>query len=597
MKRLPLFAFAGLVAATVAAFFITQALKVSTPLIAGAPRPAPGVINPLGGARCAGVNHRVMRISFYLLNRSDVVDVYVVDTSGNIVATLATNRSMRRGVRIPDGEFAWNGFQDNGRIAPDGTYYIRVALIHQGRTVTISGPGGPEPVKVKTLPPAPRVTSVKPKLIPQRGQRSVTIRYAGNENRGGTVRIYRTDVPGRPRLVKSFLTPWRGQTVKWDGLIARRPPPAGVYLVGLDVTDATCNTGRFPSTLPPPEGSTPGAGLTIRYLAAQPPLDPVPAGSKAAVYVDSRQRPYRWSLGRQGAKHPVASGRGTSYLLRVPLPGPHADLYTLSLTSGSNSTSVPLVAHSARPMRALVVLPALSWQGRNPVDDTGEGVPTTLLDSSRVKLARPLVDGPPAGFADEASLLAYLDAAHYPFDLQTDMGLIDGRGPTLASHAAVILAGSEEWVPRSLAASLRAYVQGGGHLISLGIGSLQRYVTVAGGYATRPTAPAPTDALGARPGHVTGVGGQLIAVISDQLGIFSTTSGVFGGFHDFQPIAAPGNVLSEAGTGATDPAIVAYRLGRGTVLDIGLPGFGSALPHDVDAKELWNRLWTVLAGT
>ena len=192
--------------------------------------------------------------------------------------------------------------------------------------------------------------------------------------------------------------------------------------------------------------------------------------------------------------------------------------------------------------------------------------------------------------------MTYLDSAHYAYDLQTDVGLIDGRGPTLASHSAVILAGSEEWVPQSLAAALRAYVQRGGHLISLGIGSLQRYVAVGGGYASDPSAPAATDALGARLGRMTGTAGQLIGVISDQLGIFSTTSGTLGGFHDLEPIGAPGNVLSEAGTGATDPAIVAYRLGRGTVLDIGLPGYGSALSYDVDAKELWNRLWTVLVG-
>ena len=39
MSRLPTGAFAVLVAATIAAFFITQHLKVTTPLIQGFPRP------------------------------------------------------------------------------------------------------------------------------------------------------------------------------------------------------------------------------------------------------------------------------------------------------------------------------------------------------------------------------------------------------------------------------------------------------------------------------------------------------------------------------------------------------------------------------
>src|SRR2546423_14994366 len=108
--------------------------------------------------------------------------------------------------------------------------------------------------------------------------------------------------------MKTFLPPGGAQRGVWAGLTNRRPPPAGVYLVGLDVTDAACNTGHFPATLPPPPGSTPGAGVTVRYLAAQPPLDPVSAGSKAAVYVDSRQRPYGWSLSGQGAKKPLSSG-------------------------------------------------------------------------------------------------------------------------------------------------------------------------------------------------------------------------------------------------------------------------------------------------
>ncbi|HEV3128679.1 MAG TPA: N,N-dimethylformamidase beta subunit family domain-containing protein [Solirubrobacteraceae bacterium] len=599
MKRLPLLSFAGLVAATVAAFFITQHLKVTTPLIAGSPRPSPAVINPLDGKVCGGLNHRLMKISFYLLHRSDVVDVFVVDSSGNIVATLATQRRMRKGVRIPDGQFTWNGFEDNGRIAPDGTYFIRVALINQGRTVTIADTSGPEPVRVKTAPPAPRVMSVTPRLVPQHGQRQVTIRYAGNENRGGTIRLFRTDLPGPPRLVKSFLTPWKGQTVRWDGLINRIPAPAGVYLVGLDVTDAACNTGHFPIVMPPPVGTTPGAGLTVRELAAQPPLDPVRAGDRAAVYVDSRQHPYRWTLTAAGARKPAASGRGSSFLLRVPLPRGRARLYALSLGSGQTRTTVPLVASAPRKMRALVVLPALSWQGLDPVDDDGDGTPDTLLNSSRLGLLRPLVDGPPVGYADEAALLAYLDSAHYPYDLTTDVGLIDGHGLTLSSHSAVILAGSEQWVPRSLAAALRAYVQAGGHVVSLGLGSLQRNVTVSGGFLADPTPPAPTDALGARPGRIIGTGGQLIAVISDQLGIFSTTSGVLAAFHTYQPItgvAPPGQILAQAGTSAGASAVVAYGLGRGTVLDIGLPGFGSALAHDVDAKELWNRLWTVLVG-
>jgi FlgD Ig-like domain len=253
MTRFPVAAFATLVAATVAAFFITQHLKVTTPLLAGTPAPFPAAINPVGGVTCYQpaahkyVNHREMHISFYLLNRSDRVDVYVVDQAGRLVATLASGRNMRGGSHPVRSDFVWDGRESSGAVAPDGSYLIRVHLIGQRRTVTISGPAGPKPVTVRTVPPHPVVTGVVPRAISRTALRPVTITYTGSENRVATVLIYRLAAGHRPILVKSFLT--KGQSVAWDGLIARRPAPAGTYLIGLQVTDAACNTGRFPADL------------------------------------------------------------------------------------------------------------------------------------------------------------------------------------------------------------------------------------------------------------------------------------------------------------------------------------------------------------
>lgn len=257
MRRLAPTAFGALVVATVAAFFVTQHLKVSTPLVAGAPRPFPATISPLETG-CGGFN-RYAKFSFYLLYRADDVAVYVLDQAGDIVRTLASGRHMRVQVRNPDGDFTWDGREDNGSLAPDGTYHFRIALIHQGRIVEQGIP----PVTVKTVAPRPVVTSVEPPLIGP-GATNVTIHYTGNENRGGTVRIYRTGLPGGPRLVKSFLTSWKGSQAVWNGKILGRPAPAGTYLVGLDVTDAACNVGSFPSRIPPAPGTMLHAGVTVR---------------------------------------------------------------------------------------------------------------------------------------------------------------------------------------------------------------------------------------------------------------------------------------------------------------------------------------------
>ena len=252
MIRLPAFVISALVAATVAAFFVVQHLKATSPLIAGSPVPSPSVINPISGVVCGPpgkqVNHREMQITFALQHRSDDVDVDMVNPAGDIVATLASDVHMvgRWPPSAVSRTFVWDGRRDDGSFAPDGTYFVKVFLRNQGRTLTISSGGAPIPVTVLTHAPRPVVTSVSPILIPYQGSMKVLIRYAGNEGRPGTIRIYRTDVPGRPRLVKSFVTPGHGNSVVWDGRILGQPAGPGVYLVGIDVTDSACNTGHFP---------------------------------------------------------------------------------------------------------------------------------------------------------------------------------------------------------------------------------------------------------------------------------------------------------------------------------------------------------------
>jgi hypothetical protein len=262
VNRLSTGAFAVLVAATIGAFFVTQHLKVTSPLIQGFPRPLPGVIDPLRGVPCIdGRNSGSTTISFYLQNRGDDAIVSVVDSGGVVVRTVADARHMRKGVRNPDGVFHWDGRLDNGHVAPDGTYYFRVVLIHQNRRIDLKN----VPVRVRTVPPHPVVVSVSPSVIPTRdGSTSVKIHYVGNENRGGTILLYRTDLPGGPRLVKTFLTPWAGHTAVWDGQILGRPARPGSYLVGIEVSDGTCDAGRWPPRLPPTPADTARAGVTVQ---------------------------------------------------------------------------------------------------------------------------------------------------------------------------------------------------------------------------------------------------------------------------------------------------------------------------------------------
>jgi hypothetical protein len=608
VRRLPVAAFVALALATVAAFFVTQHLKVTTPLIAGDPIPFPGSINPVDGQVCRvrsprgeleRVNFRRMVISFYLLHRSDDVDVYIVDQDGTIVQTLSPS-GVHMGVRRRR-EFVWNGREQNGSIAPDGTYYIRVSLIYQGRSLLIpNSAGAPEPVIVKTVPPRPRVTAVTPDVIPQNGSASATIHFTGNQSLPGRILIYRTDLAGPPHLLKTYEAPARGGRSVFNGVIGGAPAPQGTYLIGLKVTDRACNTGRFPAELPPVAGTTPGAGLTVRYLAVQPPLTPVPEGSRTTVYVDARRQTYHWVLRRAGSQKVISSGVTDAVALRLAVPRAGSALDELAVRYGTHGTAVPLVVDSAgsKPARILVVVPALTWQGLNPVDETGDGLPSTLAAGDRIELARPLVDGLPAGFGDEAALVAYLRRAGLAFDLTTDLALTQGAGPALSAFAGVVLAGDERWVPEALSAKLHAYVAGGGHALSLGIDSLRRTVQVTDTAAFDPSGPQAQDVFGARPGAVVADRGTLILAGRDALHIFTGTSGALRGYRSYQPFApvtSGGPVASLAGASSSQPAVIGFRLGSGIVIEVGLPGFGASLASNFNARQLLGRLWAVLS--
>jgi hypothetical protein len=650
VNRLQLSAFSALVLATVAAFFIAQHLKVTTPLLNGSPAPLPAAFDPLYGFSGHGVaeprvcwsrsrkvglpggrtktipaaplDYRQTFTTFYLQHQSGHVDVYIVNTAGQTIRTLRSSYNFTRTkIRNPPGAFRWNGKEANGQLAPDGTYYYKVLLISKSRPPVTINP----PLTIVTTPPRPTVTrvtgidaagrsSVAPVLIsPQTATATagatvptrVRIHYsAGVSEFGGVpkavrVEILRTDLPGTPRPVFSFAVPARGHTAVWNGLIHDAPAPAGTYLVGLQVIDAACNVGSFPAENPPVPGTTPHAGVTVTYLAAQVPLTAVPAGSAATVYVDSRQQPYHWALRLAGTQAVLAQGAAEDYTLHVSLPSTGPGLYELAIRSGARRTLVPLVASAAptsAPRPILVVLPALTWQGLNPVDDDGDGQPNTLSDGGPVQLARPLADGIPAGFPDEVALLSELRRAGFHYDLTTDLGLLSDPAALLARHRGVVLAGSEMWLPTALSTALRSYAQAGGHVLSLGADSLQRTVTISDGDARDPSPATSIDAFGA--GHGSLVSDNrypLLAFGPDPLGLFAGSSEDFSGLRSFQPITPPAGVLtSRAGISSQQSAIAGFHLGRGAVVEIGLSDFGADVTHNPDLRSVLARAWRLL---
>ncbi|MBS1868696.1 MAG: hypothetical protein JSS99_03445 [Actinobacteria bacterium] len=607
MTRLARVAFALLVLATLGAFVVTQKLKSSPPLVV---RPQiSSVFSPAPDARV-----RKARISFWIVHGDDV-SVSIVDAEGRIVRRLADGRHVPARRRIV---LWWNGRDESGAVVPDGSYRARVALIHQGRTIDLA-----QPIAVDTRPPRPLVTGVDPHrgdgpaFLPEHGVHALTIRMAGLEGRSAHVLIYRTDV-SPPRRVGELPVPFGARTVAWDGTLGGAPAPPGTYLMGLLVADRSGNPGTFPRRLPDARGFVPGplpghAGVTVRRLAAAPPLAPVDAGRVAVVLVDARGHAYQWALRRLGDPKVLVRGHGRGARLRVRVPRGQSGLYELALATrdGAYRTSVPLVVRATEPRAVLVVLPALTWQGRNAVDDDGDGMPDTLDTSASGRrasalLARPFANGMPGDVAQEAPLLRFLDDQLVRYDLTTDVALATGAGdgPPLGAHRGVVLAGDPRWITPQLRDKLRRYVRDGGRVWSLGTDALRRTVRLDGDVLSAPSAPQATDALGARPRQPLArasadAPATVTAYDEGDLGLFEGTSGAFSGYTSYETLAGvmPGARLDgEAGVEAGVPVIAAWTLGRGVAIHTGLPQLAAfAQAGDPDAGALVRRIWALLA--
>jgi flagellar hook assembly protein FlgD len=105
--------------------------------------------DPATGRR---VSERSTTVSFYVVHHADDVNVYVVDQSGTTVRTIARGVSMHkskaptpRAFRAVTKYFSWNGRNDAGRVVVPGTYFFRVYLVHQQRTIEL-----PQSVRVES---------------------------------------------------------------------------------------------------------------------------------------------------------------------------------------------------------------------------------------------------------------------------------------------------------------------------------------------------------------------------------------------------------------------------------------------------------------
>ena len=588
--------FALLVLVTGGAFFATQRLKQSPRLVRTLT--VTSAVSPHVPHRRASIRIR--------LERPDRATVAIVDSEGEAVRELLRDASLDNDRRV---QLLWNGRDDRGRAVPDGEYRVRVGLRRRGRSVVLLNT-----IRVDGTPPRPVVRVLRagraagPLLFPQRGGAPVRFEVRGARPPTERLFLYRTD-GAHPRFV-TRLPDRRSPTEpgRWDGRIAGRLAPAGPYAIVARDVDSVGNRGTsLPAAAGPGERPTRGprslGGVTVRYLATQPPQVPVVAGRPFTVFVDARGRGYRWFLRRLGQRRLVARGSGRRPALQLRAPRGPSGVYLVELISGRDRSAAPVAVQGPGRHGVLLVLPVLSWQARNAVDDDGDGLPDTIERGRRARVARPLAGGGiPTGFATaEQPLLQLLDRPQQRYDITTDLALNEPAGrAAIERHRGVVLAGNARWLTPPLRGRLQRYIGRGGRVFSLGTDSLRRTARLRDGVLADPIGPDEEDVFGATLAPIERRRVDLL-VADDALGLFRGGDGLFNGFGAFEATLAPGpgaQVASTAivqGSATADPVIVATRHGRGLVIRTGLPEWGLRMRGNPNVRELTKRAWALLS--
>ena len=290
----------ALLAATAAAFALTQGLKNQPVAIFGTKVPRP-VFSPV-----CGCPTETASITFKL-RQSDRLDVAIVDGSENVVLTIENGREHVRG----PVEIEWDGRDDSGQVLPEGEYKPRIHLRDDRTTYTL-----PNPIRIDVTAPRIERVSVRPNVISPDGDRRgdrATFRYRLSEPGRGML-----FVDGKRRVRKLFAR--TEDSIVWNGKAKGRVLQPGVHNARLVAFDPAGNVSERIGPIP----------VVIRYVALGRKRISVTAGARFALRVSSDARLVRWSLaGRSGLARP-----GT-LRLRAPL---QKGRFTLTVSANGHAT-------------------------------------------------------------------------------------------------------------------------------------------------------------------------------------------------------------------------------------------------------------------
>lgn len=272
----------ALLAATAAAFVRAERLKLEkSPILAPS-------IDDVFSPRCE-CSEPFAHIAF-TLRHGTRVSVSVIDGDGDLVRTLARNR------RVPTRRVSltWSGRDSRERLAPDGTYRLRLDL---GARIVVP----PNRIVLDTRAPRTRIDRVSRSVFSPDGDArfdTVQVHYTANERVRAV--LY---VDGR-RFERKKLRD-QGGTFRWNGRLGGRTVPDGTYALSVVARDDAGNLSA-PARV----------RIRVRYIELARAVLRAKAGTRIGVRVRTDARSFTWRLG---------PARGTArpglLVVRAPQPG------------------------------------------------------------------------------------------------------------------------------------------------------------------------------------------------------------------------------------------------------------------------------------
>jgi hypothetical protein len=260
----------ALLTATAAAFAITERLKLErSPITATR---VDKIFSPV--CECP----RDFAIVSFVLRRPETVTLKIVDSDGETVRTLVTDRPEVKG-RV---SYTWDGRDDLDRLVPEGAYRPRAELQRNRRTIVM-----PNKMRVDTTAPVITLSSVRPRVASP----------DGDGRRDRVTARYRLDENARPQLLVNGTRQARGRFGKlkgrlyWFGKIDGKPVRPGVYEIRLRAVDRAGNRSARTRAVP----------VRIRYVELVRDRVGVVAGKRFSVFVWTDADSYTWLFaGRRG---------------------------------------------------------------------------------------------------------------------------------------------------------------------------------------------------------------------------------------------------------------------------------------------------------